>query len=954
MRHSLLLLSVLSLVTVVHADFAPPESPRYGNMRDIMLAYMEPGHWAQQDFLPYVAYLDKTAGGAPRDWFYDAWLFLMFGGAPTGGDYINGSAKFGDWQFYVDQLFLPDRNLAALEACIEDVGRRLKSPGRVCRVIIMIPYLSPKVTDFGDVDGDGQAENPALDADRIKAFRWAVDAIVKRWGEHKYAHLQLDGCYWMNEGISGKDEAVGRATGQTLHEQGLNFHWIPWFAAPGYDKWRDLGFDLAIMQPNYAFMNVPAGAVVPDEDRLSQNANLARTGGLGVEMELDYATDTNPGHRLELQLYLNHGADELDGYMSNCARAYYQSYDSIAKLYASDNPEYNQLYGDLYRFHKGTYQRRPVSLAEGAACKLNGQSTPSLTDGLWLCRAEQSGRVRSALAPARVDVDLGATQIVGDVRVHVAARDDVAPAAPATLRVATSTDGVNYREGTEVACPPLGKSGDWRAGFALALFEPRFARHVRIELTGAAGQRLGVDEVVVFPASHLLWGVPAVVEGDLQPGSAPTGSTVLTDGRLAPQGQPAAAVRFRNGQGRVRFDLDESWVLQSAYVHFSTPGGKTAASCRVRIGAGETAQQSPLIEATAGNEGWLEIPLPSVAAGTITFDLAGGPDTAWDELQVRRAPNLAAGKPYRLDPPFPAQYPDTDGKELTDGVLTDKGFGDGRTVGWYDQPVSLLLDLGASRPVDAVRVHAQGGGYAAVHSPESFCVLGSEDGAKWRLLRDGAPEKEVTAAEKVGEELNELAWLKLAFPAAQARFLKLTFRPRSWLMLSEVEALSRDENVAAGCSYSLTSPTSTVKYADNSSRLTDGDYSRRGDGWSKAVGWSEGSPQVTIDLLQPTPVGIVRVHCLGGGNGGVYFPRFLTITTSLDGQTWSDPVQTDGPPPEPGGQTLTTFLTAELPGRPARFVRMQAERKGWAMLDEVEVLGAGPQGVSRSAAAVPR
>ncbi|MBU0609605.1 MAG: discoidin domain-containing protein, partial [Armatimonadetes bacterium] len=157
---------------------------------------------------------------------------------------------------------------------------------------------------------------------------------------------------------------------------------------------------------------------------------------------------------------------------------------------------------------------------------------------------------------------------------------------------------------------------------------------------------------------------------------------------------------------------------------------------------------------------------------------------------------------------------------------------------------------------------------------------------------------------------------------------------------SEVEVLSGGKSAAAGCAYSLTAPTSTAKYADHSGRLTDGDYSRPGDGWSKSVGWDKGSPEVTVDLLKPQAVGIVRVHCLGGGNGAVYFPRFLTVSTSLDGQTWSDPVPTDGPPPEPGGQTLTTFLTARLPGSTARFVRLRTERKGWAMLDEVEVLAA--------------
>jgi hypothetical protein len=447
--------------------------------------------------------------------------------------------------------------------------------------------------------------------------------------------------------------------------------------------------------------------------------------------------------------------------------------------------------------------------------------------------------------------------------------------------------------------------------------------------------------VVVFPAAHLLWGVPAVVEGDLQPGSAPARTTALTDGRLAGKTQPASAIRFKNGQGHVRFDLDESWVLQTAYAHFGSPQGGRGASCRVRVGDGATAQGSPLPATEAAAEGWLEVALPSVATRTLTFDLTGGPDTAWDELQVRRATNLAAGKPYKLDPPFPARYPDTDDRELTDGLLTEEGFGDGKTVGWLPQPVTVLLDLKSVQTVDAVRVHAQGGGCAWVLYPESFTVLGSEEGVKWRLLREGAPEKQVTAAEKVGEELSELAWLRLTFPAATARFIKLVFHPKSWLMLSEVEVLAGGRNLAGGGTYSLTSPSSTAKYADSSGRLTDGEYSRPGDGWSKAAGWSEGNPQVTVDLLQPAPVGIVRVHCIGGGNGGVYFPAAVTVATSLDGQAWSDPVQASKPPPDPGGQTLTTFLTASLPGQTARYVRIQAERKGWTMLDEVEVLDAG-------------
>jgi len=934
------------------ADFAPPQSPRYGNMRDIMLAYMEPGHWQKADFMPYVAFLDKKKGGIPLDWFYDAWLFLMFGGAPSGGDYIHGTAKFSDWQFYVEQLFHPDCNLAALEHCIADVSHPLKDPSHICRVIIMIPYWGRQTKDFGDVDGDGQPENPQRDYDRFKACKWAVDTILTEWRKRSWRHLLLDGFYWMNEGIGAEDEAVVRATADYIHTQGYNFHWIPWFCAPGHDKWRELGFDLAIMQPNYAFMNVPVGAIVADEERLTQAAHIARQMGMGVEMELDYATDKDPAQQLELQLYLNHGVPELDGYMLQCARAYYQSYDTIARLYKSDNPFCQQLYEDLYRFHKGTYRRRPVSLGEGALCRLNGKTMRQLTDGLWLTQARHQERIVAAALPARIDLDLGSEQIVGDVRVHLSLPANGLLRPPDEIYVRTSRDGRNYSEGAAVGCPPLHSLGAFRTGFVLALFEPRLARYVRVELRGPTGAHTGVDEIVLYPTFHPLWGLSGKATGKISPDSAPASATVLTDGRAARVPAAGQYVRFIQGRGAVEFSLDESWILAKALAHYSLlspganpsfPASRTRPSCRVY--AGEDVQHlsaSNVISALNVQEGWLEVPLPPAEARLVRFELQGGPNVVWDELQVQRAPNLALGKPYALQPSFPAQYPDTDNKELTDGVLTEKGFGDGKTVGWTSQAsiVSVFVDLQRQHLIEAVRVHSEGGGYGAVWHPETMSVFGSPDGAQWQLLKEGTPEKEITAALKYGAELCELAWLKLSFAPAAVRFVKIIMRPKAWLMLSEIEILSEGHNVARNCPYTLVPPpSSTAKYADRVGQLTDGDYSRPSDGWTKAVGWNEGQPQIVLDLLQPMPVDFVRVHCIGGGYGAVYFPQRIIVSLSLDGQSWSDAAETSLPPAEPGQKIMTAFLTARLGGKKARFVRIDVvERRGWTMLDEIEVL----------------
>jgi hypothetical protein len=939
MRRLSLLALLLVVVPCARADYCPPDSPQSGGMRDIMLAYMGREAWKQPAFLPYVGYLDKRQGGKPADWFYDSWLFLMFGGAPSGGSYAFGSASKADWDFYFDLLFAPDQNLAALNACVEDVGQRLGDTGKVCPVIIMIPHLAPGMRDFGDVDGDGQPEDCAQDADRLKAFRWAVDTILARWKPEAYPHLKLWGFYWMNEGVYGEDEQVCKDTAAYCRGKGYGLHWIPWFRAGGFERTRDFGFDFVVMQPNYAFMKNPAGAVVPDEGRLTHNANLSRDNGLGVEMELDTNTDLSPGKRLNLQLYLNHGVDELDGYMNGAVRAYYQAENFIAKLYQSDLPDCNRLYDDLYRFHKGTYQRRVVSLCEGAPCTLNGQPAPRLTDGLWLTRGERTERVTAAVAPAVLELDLGPGQIVGDVRVHVAARDGGQPGRPMAVQVDTSDNGADYARAAEAACPDLVSRAGWSQGFALLTFAPRFARAVRITLTAPEGTQVGVDEVVMFPAPHLLWAAPGTIEGDLVGLAAGEAVVALTDGKLAAGPGRPGGVTFGGQIGAVSLRLNEAWILQQARVHVSWAANAPAPRCRVcTLTVGDVTSEGPWGAATGQGSAWIEVPLGSAKADSVRFELSGGPDVAWDEAQVDATPNLAEGKPYRITPDNERTYDDSGEVELTDGLLSEQGFGDQRTAGWWDQAVTVTLDLGQEQTLDAVRVHAQGGGSAAVRYPASFQVFGSADGREWRLLAGGQPEREVTFAEQVREELQELAWLRLSFAPTPARHLRLTFPPDAWLMLSEIEALADERNIAQGAAYHLApKPKSEAKYADDGLRLTDGDASCPADGWNKVVGWNAETPEVVVDLLAPTRVSLVRAHLLGGGNGGVYYPRSVAVATSGDGLTWMDDVTVTQVPPEAGNEALVAFVDVALSPRTARYVRLRLEPKGWAMLDEVQV-----------------
>lgn len=102
-----------------------------------------------------------------------------------------------------------------------------------------------------------------------------------------------------------------------------------------------------------------------------------------------------------------------------------------------------------------------------------------------------------------------------------------------------------------------------------------------------------------------------------------------------------------------------------------------------------------------------------------------------DEVEVLDAAgaNVALHRPYlKTHPAVPdAAYPDTNGKESTDGTIA-AGFNDGHGYGYHlttaGQPliVDVTIDLGASRAISEVAVRAFDDGIHA-YSPENVTVL---------------------------------------------------------------------------------------------------------------------------------------------------------------------------------------------------------------------------------------
>ncbi len=916
-RQAALMLPAVALAaTVVTADYWPQSDPRSGGMRDIMLIYHRADAHYVRDLLPYVAFLDKTQNGKPLDWFYDAFLFMAYGGSPSGELYITGATNLQDWQFWLDVLFEPGRNLSALDATITQVEQTLGPAPQKTPIIVMIPYPSRRQHDFGDVDGDGRTEDFAQEADSLKAIGWFVDETRRRFREADYQHLTLWGFYWMNEGISAADEPIVKRTAELLHDRRMGFHWIPWFNAPGSAKWRELGFDFAVMQPNYAFAH---GLYQRTPQRLTDCANLARQRKMGVEIELNPPLVHSQDDRENLLEYLDHGLPEEDGYMA-AVHGYYQGSHTIRKLYESGLPLNNELYRALYEFAKGKYARRSQVLSAGLPATVNGRRTALLTDRLTITDPSRPERGLKLTGLSSISLDLGRPCPLGRVSVHVA----LPKARPSALqRLDVLGDGKLLGS---TATLPSSRAGGLTLGWLIVPVSGTASR-VEAKPQIAPGAACYVDEIELrmprgpgYGGRYSLRPAPAfrpLKESGLE----------LTDAlvSLLP-GDRSRSLGWQGGKAEIELQLTSERFL--AGVELMGRAGQPMPDFHGTARLTDRAGREVAVPLAAGQSGRTSATPAERLSMSLTWPAE---ELLWlDEVVPMPARNLAVGKPYRIEPGFEPTYPDDD-NELTDGVLS-RGFGDGKTVGWCDISPTVILELPEVRPVEKVRLHCQGGGSAWVHFPRQVSVSTSADGRTWTLQQTVMIADEANGARVI------MKWVEVQFPRTPARFVRVWCQAWGWVMLSELEVWDSTRNLARGRSYLLRpSPSSQAKYADNNARLTDGEVSAHSWSEGKTVGWNTERRTITLDLQREETVETLALHLAGGGPAAVWYPSEVRFETSRDGATWSAPSVTREHPPESGQDSSVGYMYVRVGPRRARYVRISVEHHGWAMPDEVEV-----------------
>lgn len=317
-------------IVLVYNTF-PPESEKTGQM-------------TKEEALRYVGYYDKS--GTLKDTFIDGYLMLPYVKFCYSKWYKCGEG----WRFFVDRTFEDGLNVDAIEEAAKEVSDGL---GYDVKTKLFLTVLHTNAGYGEHPDKFGELGGREIDThnleDRKFAIKWCIDEQIRRYKEKARPHTELCGFYWFEEGINYNDpldpEAI-RFTAEYLHSLGLKLFWIPYYQAWGYQNWKELGFDVASMQPNYAFRK--------DEPitRLYDNAKLCKQFGMAYEIELNGVWKEEDCIRYKD--YLNVGAET--GYMDSI-KMYYQDGRAFYTASKAEQPWAREVYDNTYLFAKEKYGR---------------------------------------------------------------------------------------------------------------------------------------------------------------------------------------------------------------------------------------------------------------------------------------------------------------------------------------------------------------------------------------------------------------------------------------------------------------------------------------------------------------------------------------------------------------------------------------------------------------------
>ncbi len=561
-------------------SFALPEQA--GGVRNEFMAYqgwsvsgssIVSTYKTVEEYMAAIAYVDGD--GVPTDWLFDDVTVMGHGYTArakytsyregyTRGRYYAGRDDWYQWLCYAFGLDTDGNpydskktggqtviNLNALEEAARQAKEILKDPDYKVGVKLVV-YPAVHVQDnWGELDGrtldftvEGAGSKEAALQNRLDAYRWYIETALELWERAGFEHLELTGFYYYDETIRESTDPIAletvRGLTELVHstptpsgntnpgfrtEDGgrLYIYQLPFYQANGCWKWKTYGFDYALMQPNYAFVDFYT------VNQLYECGTLCRSFGLGVQMEFG-GTGTEDYIR-KFRDYLELGCDI--GYQQS-VRSWYMGTSYCWDL-SRNVKNCRYLYDAIYDFVQGRTVRfapeppappepgRVVDLALGIKPELEDADAglraalPGLTDGVtdspdWRVNACGAPYVMlSGPGERTFTLDLGGEYELRTLAVRLYARPQWGvEASEGQARFQISPDGESWTdagpatgelralqdEANPTEEPPELLTLTFEAGGATA-------RYVRLIVSVPAGSAAGVGEIEVLGGTDL-------------------------------------------------------------------------------------------------------------------------------------------------------------------------------------------------------------------------------------------------------------------------------------------------------------------------------------------------------------------------------------------------------------------------------------------------------------------
>ncbi|HAN21241.1 MAG: hypothetical protein A2Y15_06620 [Clostridiales bacterium GWF2_36_10] len=316
-----------------------------------------------EELLPYIAYL--RSDGSYKDTMFDSLVFVpCHTDYPSGGRLVKTNGKQGavmsDWLLYLENTFAEGINTDALNDVVGEVYSSLDKKGKFT-VYFTLPFPTVVEGAFGDIDNDGKEEYCTTLKERFDILKWYIDLTYETFSDGEYKNLSFGGFYWYREEVNYSEtdhevELVKKAASY-LTKRGFDFLFDPFFLSTGFDHWKDLGFNAAVMQPNLVFSDYYK------TEMLGEFASIIKKYNLGVEMETAEPgsfTDANyEKYGLIYENYLYYGW--LTEFM-DALHTFYQGagpgtlYEFCHASSTTAKGAYlRSLYDKTYKFIKGTF-----------------------------------------------------------------------------------------------------------------------------------------------------------------------------------------------------------------------------------------------------------------------------------------------------------------------------------------------------------------------------------------------------------------------------------------------------------------------------------------------------------------------------------------------------------------------------------------------------------------------